>query len=59
MITWFIKAIFTLITIYIFLYCISFANYEIKNKSNYVGIIAFIIFTLSSIIFSNIVFWTN
>ena len=59
MINWFIKTIFTLITIYIFLYCFSFANYEVKNKNNTLGSIVFMIFTLISIIFSNIIFWTK
>ena len=59
MITGFIKCIFSIISIYIFLYNCSFINYEIKNNNNIVGSIIILIFVIASLIFSNIMFWLN
>lgn len=57
--TIFIKVIFLLISIYILLYCCSYAIYEAKNKNNIIGCITIIIFTFASLIFGNILFWIN
>lgn len=59
MVTNFIKLIFSIISIYIFLYNCSFINFEIKENNNVLGGITIFIFVLLSIIFSNIVFWLN
>ena len=59
MITSFIKIIFTIISIYIFLYNCSFINYEIRENKNIIGGITVFVFVLLSVIFSNIVFWIN
>ena len=59
MVTLSIKLFFSLVTLYIFLYCCSYINYEIKNKSNILGSITFFIFVVASIAFSNIIFWLN
>lgn len=55
----FIKLFFSLMCIFILFYMISFSLFEIKQKNNPFGGIATIIFTVTSIIISNIVFWIN
>ncbi len=55
----FIKLFFSLMCIFILFYMISFSLFEIKQKNNSFGGIATIIFTVTSIILSNIVFWIN
>ena len=57
MVTGFIKLIFSVICLYIFLYNCSFINYEIKAKNNILGSIFILLFVLSSLIFSNVVLW--
>ena len=52
-----IKIIFLIFTIAIFLYSSSYANFEIKTKKNIIGGIIVFIFSLISIIFSNIMFF--
>lgn len=59
MITIFVKILFSLISIYSFIYTCSFVNYEIKKNSNIVGSIFILLFTTASIILSNIIFWIN
>lgn len=59
MITIFVKILFSLISIYSFIYTCSFVNYEIKKNSNIVGSISILLFTTASIILSNIIFWIN
>ena len=54
-----IKLIFTLFTIAIFLYCSSYAIFEITKKNKILSGITFFIFTILSIIYSNIAFWTS
>ena len=57
MVTGFIKLIFSIICLYIFLYNCSFANYEIKSKNNIIGGIFTLLFVLCSLVFSNVVLW--
>ena len=57
MVTGFIKLIFSIICLYIFLYNYSFVNYEIKTNNNILGSIFILLFVLSSLIFCNIVLW--
>ena len=57
--TVFIKGIFLIITLSIFLYCSSFAGFEIKKKNNIFGGFFVFLFSLASIIFSNIVFFSS
>lgn len=55
----FIKLLFSAFTLYVLLYCTSFAKYEFKqNKKTFASIFVFF-FTLASVIFSNIIFWLN
>lgn len=54
-----IKIIFTLFTIAIFLYCSSYAKFEITKKNKILSGITFFVFTTISIIYSNIAFWTS
>ena len=55
----FIKLYFSLICIFIFFYIFSFSMFEIKNKKNKFGGIITILFTVVSIIYSNIIFYIN
>lgn len=55
--TIYIKIIFLIFTIVIFLYCASYSKFEITKKNNICGGIIVFIFTLISIIFSNIIFF--
>lgn len=55
--TLFIKIIFLFFTFLIFIYSTSYAKFEITKKNNIVGGIIIFIFILSSIIFSNIIFF--
>lgn len=57
--TFFIKIVFLLITLYILFYCSSYAKYEITKKNNIISGIIVFLFTLASVIFSNIVFWIS
>ena len=57
--TIFIKIIFLIFTIFIFLYCSSYAKFEITKKSNIIGGIMVFIFTVASIIFSNVIFFVS
>lgn len=57
--TFFIKLFFSIICLFILLYIISFSIFEIKNNHNIFGGVFAILLTVGSIIFSNIVFWTN
>ena len=57
--TFFIKLIFLIFTILIFLYSTSYANFEITKKNNISGGIMFFIFTIISVIFSNIMFFIS
>lgn len=59
MVNFFIKVVFSLITFYIFIYSCSYANFEIKSNSNFVGGIFTFLFVLGSVIFSNVVFWMD
>ena len=53
----FIKVIFLLITLYILMYCGSYAKYEITKKNHIISGIVVFVFTLTSVIFANVVFW--
>ena len=57
--TLYIKILFLIFTIAIFLYSISYAKFEITKKNNIFGGIMVFIFTLASVIFSNIIVWQN
>jgi uncharacterized membrane protein HdeD (DUF308 family) len=47
--------IFLCITIFVFIYTTSYALYEINHEKNKAGGIGIIVFTVFSIVFSNIV----
>ena len=53
----FIKIIFFIFTLITFIYSSSYAKYEITKKNNIIGGIIIFIFILSSIVFSNIIFF--
>lgn len=57
--TFFIRIFFSIFSLYIFLYILSFAFFEIQKNKNFFGSIFTILITLGSIIFSNIIFWLN
>ena len=59
MVTVFIKIIFSIISLYIFLYNCSFINFEIKQNNNIPGGIIIFIFIFASLTFANTVFWIN
>lgn len=56
--TFFIRLFFSIICLIIFIYILSFSIYEIKNKNIFGGIFT-VVFTIFSIVFSNIIFWVN
>lgn len=53
-----IKIIFFIFTTTIFIYCNSYAKYEITKNNNILGGIGIFILNLISILFSNIMFFT-
>ena len=55
--TLFVKIIFLIFTLVIFIYSSSYAKFEITKKNNTIGGIIIFIFILSSIVFSNIIFF--
>ena len=55
--TLFIKILFLIFTFIILIYSSSYAKYEITKKNNIIGGIIIFLFILSSIIFSNIIFF--
>lgn len=50
---------FLIFTIYVLFNSISYGIYEIKKEKNKSGGITLIIFTIFSVIFSNIMVWKN
>lgn len=59
MVTTFIKVIFLLITLCILYYCGTYVRFEIVKNNNIIAGIFIFLFTLASVIFSNIIFWTT
>lgn len=59
MVNIFIKIIFLLITLCILIYCSSYAKFEITKKNNIIAGIVVFLFSLASVIFSNIIFWVS
>ena len=57
--TFFIKLIFLIFTILIFLYSASYAGFEITKKNNISGGVMFFAFSIISIVFSNIMFFIS
>ena len=57
--TIFIKIFFSTVCLFIFLHVVSFSIFEIRTNKNTFGGVFTIVFTIFSIIFSNIVFWMN
>ena len=57
--TIFTKIIFLIFTIFIFLYTCSYAGFEITKKNNLSGGIYVFIFSLLSVVFSNIMFFMS
>jgi len=55
--TLFIKIMFLIFTIAIFLYSSSYAKFEIVKNNNIVGGIMVFLFSLLSIVFSNVMFF--
>ena len=49
--------IFFIITFYILLRTIAYGIYELKEKNNKTGCVCVIVFSLFSIVFSNIIMW--
>ena len=57
--TIFTKIIFLIFTLIIFLYNCSYAGFEITKKNNISGGVMVFVFTLISVIFSNIMFFMS
>ena len=57
--TLFIKIIFMIFTFFIFIYSCSYAGFEITKKNNISGGVMFFIFSLISIVFSNLMFFMS
>lgn len=57
--TFFIKLIFLIFTIFIFLYSASYVSFEITKKNNISGGVMVFAFTIISIVFSNIMFFMS
>ena len=57
MINIFVKIIFLLSTMYILFYCSSYAKFEIMKKKNRLGGVIIFLFTIASVIFSNIMLY--
>ena len=57
--TLFIKIIFMIFTFFIFIYSCSYAGFEITKKNNISGGVIFFIFSLISIVFSNLMFFMS
>lgn len=57
--TFFIKIIFMIFTIFVFIYASSYAGYEITKKNNISGGIIVFILTLISVVLSNIMFFMS
>lgn len=55
----FIKVFFLLITLYIFFYCCSYVKYQFLNEKKKLSSITVFLFTLFSVILSNVVFWNS
>lgn len=51
--------LFLIFTLYVCVQSISYSIYEIKHEKNSFGGIAIIVFTIFSVIFSNIMVWQN
>lgn len=51
--------LFVLFTIYVLINTISYSLYEIKKRNNKTGGIFVIVFTIFSVVFSNIIIWQN
>lgn len=59
MLNLFYHILFLLFTIYVLIQSISYALYEIKQEQNSFGGKVIIVFTIFSVIFSNIMVWQN
>lgn len=59
MLNLFYHILFLLFTIYVLIQSISYALYEIKQENNSFGGKLVIVFTIFSVIFSNIMVWQN
>ncbi len=57
--TIFIKIFFSFVCFVIFEYILSFSGFEIKKNGNVLGSVFLVLFSIGSIVFSNIVFWSN
>lgn len=57
--TIFIKIFFSLVCLTILFYVISFSIFELKTNHNTFGVAFTLFFTIASIVFSNIIFWSN
>jgi len=57
--TIFTKIFFLIFTIFIFLYTCSYASFEITKKNNLSGGIVVFMFSLVSLVFSNIMFFMS
>ena len=57
--TIFIKIFFSIVCIFIFFHVLSFSIFEIRTNKNIFGGVFTIVFTVFSVVFSNIVFWIN
>lgn len=59
MLTLFYRIIFLLFTIYVFINSVSYGLYEINEQKNKIGGRVVILFTIFSVIFSNVIVWLN
>lgn len=55
----FLDITFMIFTLGLLCRCIGYGLYEIKNESNFFGGVCTIVFSIASVVFSNIMVWIN
>lgn len=55
----FYHLLFLIFTLYTLIQSVSYGFYEIKEQNNKIGGISVILFTIFSVVFSNIIVWQN
>lgn len=59
MVSFFYHILFLIFTIYVLIRCIAYGLYEINEQENKFGGRLVILFSIFSVIFSNIIIWNN
>lgn len=59
MLSFFYHALFLVFTIYVLIQSVSYGLYEINEQNNKFGGRVVILFTIFSVVFSNIIVWMN